>query len=333
MIPILIGLLLAALVGAAATHLFLPAWSSLLGPSRRVINYRGHGVEPSAGLALLVSVMVTAVIFSLGGLAGIDGAVAHPVPDARPAGGISLPPPFYGFIFLLTLAALAGFIDDQLGSRSARGLKGHLGSLVRGYGVTTGGLKAVALGAGGLVASASLDPATPGVLLLHAIVIALSANGFNLLDLRPGRAVKFFLVLAVLPALAWSLLGAASTGETAAFWLAPLAGGAMAYLPRDLGEKAMLGDTVSNLLGAAAGWTAAQLLPVPWELSLLAFLLVIHLVAEKYSLGEIIEKSPFLRAFDSLGRRGRPASERTAESSVENRHGCETSSNLKDAQP
>ncbi len=86
-----------------------------------------------------------------------------------------------------------------------------------------------------------------GEYLLAVGVLVLATNVFNLLDLRPGRALK-----------ALVLLGAALTLGT---WdseplraLGILLGGVLAMAPYDLGERGMLGDTGSNLVGALAGF-------------------------------------------------------------------------------
>ena len=80
-------------------------------------------------------------------------------------------------------------------------------------------------------------------------VIVLCTNVFNLLDLRPGRAIKVFVVLG-------AALTAAS-GEVRALWaLGLFAAPALVAGAYDLRERAMLGDTGANLLGAVGGLVA-----------------------------------------------------------------------------
>ena len=79
-----------------------------------------------------------------------------------------------------------------------------------------------------------------------ALVVTLATNLFNLLDLRPGRAVKAFVLLgAGLVVGEWSLDLVGALG----LWIAPILV-AGAY---DLRERAMLGDSGSNVVGAVAG--------------------------------------------------------------------------------
>ena len=79
--------------------------------------------------------------------------------------------------------ALIGLADDLV-SGPERGFRQHLGS-----GRTTGVLKAVGIPVLALAATRSLS---------GAALVSLSANGLNLLDTRPGRALKAFLAGAAL---------------------------------------------------------------------------------------------------------------------------------------
>lgn len=110
-----------------------------------------------------------------------------------------------GAAALASLAAGAlGALDDHAGATDIKGLRGHLGALRQGR-VTTGAVKILGLGATGLTAAALVDrPRSGGAVLRSAVggvVVAGSANVVNLLDLRPGRALKAS-VLAAAPLLA-----------------------------------------------------------------------------------------------------------------------------------
>ncbi|MCQ6349962.1 hypothetical protein NPL98_28810, partial [Bacillus cereus] len=74
------------------------------------------------------------------------------------------------------------------------------------------------------------------------------ANLANLLDLRPGRALKVVLPPAALLVLAAGEAERPRRGGTLA--LAALLPG-LAALPADLRERGMLGDAGANVLGAA----------------------------------------------------------------------------------
>ncbi|MBR8742755.1 hypothetical protein DSY14_13630 [Nocardiopsis sp. MG754419] len=186
-------------------------------------------------------------------------------------------------------AAAFGAYDDLVGSAEARGLRGHLGALARGR-VTTGVVKMVGIGAIGL-AAASLLRRGPGDTLVDGALIAAGANLVNLLDLRPGRAVKFAL-LAAAPALA----------TPAAPLVGPVVGASVALLPDELAERCMLGDAGANALGAALGVAAVVRAPRLVRLALLGVVVGLTLAGEVTSFSRVIERVPVLRHLDHWGR-------------------------------
>jgi len=131
--------------------------------------------------------------------------------------------------------------------------------------------------------------------LLGTGVLVLATNLFNLLDLRPGRAEKGLTLLA-----AGLCLGA--------WTFAPLellgifAGPALVGAAFTLRERAMLGDTGSNLLGAIGGvWLLTTLGPDA-RLIALAVVAGLTIYGELRSISPTIESVPPLRWLDSLGR-------------------------------
>lgn len=186
---------------------------------------------------------------------------------------------------------ILGLVDDRWGTAEFKGLKGHLRALRSGR-VTTGFLKA----AGGVALALGLAwRLHPGwEALAAAPLIALGANLFNLLDLRPLRALKGF----------WIMGGALAVGGPP---LVPaLLGLSVPYAVLEARRRLMLGDTGSNLLGGVVGTAAAATLPV-WSQGILVVLLLgFHLWAEKNSLSRWIEARPWARAVDDWGwnRRG-----------------------------
>ncbi len=131
----------------------------------------------------------------------------------------------------------------------ARGCKGHLGAAAHGR-VTTGLVKIVGIGATGLVAAALADRGRDDVgaldTLVGGAVVAGAANLANLLDLRPGRALKVT-VLACRCRCSWP------RGSRPAPRAAAAAGAALGVLRPDLAGTAMLGDTGANAAGALVG--------------------------------------------------------------------------------
>lgn len=247
-------------------------------------NFRGEAVPASVGLTYLI---VAAVFY--GSLIGTPAILADSAP-----------------VFLLVSLGfgLLGLIDDLWGSRSVGGFRGHIQSLLR-LRPTTGALKLVGGGLIALVAAYMLRGKDWTPLLVDAALIALAANTLNLLDVRPGRALFGFLLLC-LPV---AVMIAVTHSFTASVLIGPVAiAAALEWLP-DARGKAMMGDTGSNLLGALAGLACAIDLPLPGRVVLLLILAALNLTAERVSLSEAIEKTPWLRSIDrAIGARdGGPA--------------------------
>ncbi|KQZ87955.1 hypothetical protein ASD62_00055 [Phycicoccus sp. Root563] len=208
-----------------------------------------------------------------------------------------------GPVVAATAAAGLGALDDLVGDSSSKGFKGHLGALARGE-VTTGAVKILGLGLTGLASAALVDrrarrlgpgSVTPTVVdtLVGGAVVAGSANLLNLLDLRPGRALKVTLL--------WGAL--AATRPRGASAAAAAAGAASGLLKPDLAGEAMLGDTGANSAGALLGTALVQSTGRRGRLAALAALTALTLASEKVSFTSVIESTPVLRDLDALGRR------------------------------
>lgn len=192
----------------------------------------------------------------------------------------------------VTGVALLGLIDDVFGGPS-RGWRGHGAALLRGR-LSTGVLKAAGSLGLALYVLGRLG-VSDGDWLLGAAVLVLATNAFNLLDLRPGRAAKAFV-----------LLGAGLTLGSWEIWplwkLGLFAGPAVVAGGYDLREEAMLGDTGSNLLGGLAGLWLVLTLSRTGQLVALGLLVLATVYGELRSISALVEKTPGLRQLDSWGR-------------------------------
>ncbi|GGL25322.1 hypothetical protein H9L10_05030 [Phycicoccus endophyticus] len=196
-------------------------------------------------------------------------------------------------------AGAFGALDDLAGDSGSKGLKGHLGAAARGE-LTTGAVKIAGLGLTGLAAAALADrgrgEASTLDTLVGAGVVAGSANLANLLDLRPGRALKAT-ALAGTPIALGGGAGAASAGAAV--------GAALAALGPDLAGRSMLGDTGANAAGALVGVALVHGCGRRGRLGALAVLVATTLVSERVSFTAVIESTPVLRELDAWGRGGR----------------------------
>jgi hypothetical protein len=131
--------------------------------------------------------------------------------------------------------------------------------------------------------------------LLAAAVLVLATNAFNLLDLRPGRSIKAFVLLGTGLAL--------GAGSARTLWsLGLFCGPALVAGALDLRERGMLGDSGASLLGALAGLWLVLTLSGPGQLVALGLLVVVTVYGELRSLSALIERTPGLRQLDSWGR-------------------------------
>ena len=108
-------------------------------------------------------------------------------------------------------------------------------------------------------------------MLGDAALVAASANLVNLLDLRPGRALKVVTLVGAAGALA-------SRAQGRRRFVAPTVA-ALAFLPGDVGERTMLGDAGANGLGALLGVAAVRSAGATTRLLLLTAVLGLTAVA------------------------------------------------------
>jgi UDP-GlcNAc:undecaprenyl-phosphate/decaprenyl-phosphate GlcNAc-1-phosphate transferase len=263
---------------------------------KRVPNYRAVDVPLGLGWAWVVVgaywLLVAVAGIATGSTAALGSLVAA---------------------LLVLGVALLGWLDDRYGTGEARGLRGHLRALARGR-VTTGLVKLVGIGGLSVAAAwflparlASTGPWSWVAWACGAIVIAGTTNLVNLLDLRPGRALKAYVLLCLVAALS-QLRPPFGGGTPAALGLAlvgvvPVLVPALAVWRLDLSERGMLGDMGANAAGATAGYALASTLPLPGLLVAAVLVATLNLASERVSFSSVIQGNRALRWVDALGRK------------------------------
>ncbi|MEZ5372286.1 MAG: hypothetical protein R2704_06045 [Microthrixaceae bacterium] len=124
---------------------------------------------------------------------------------------------------------------------------------------------------------------------MDGALIAGSANLMNLFDLRPGRALK----VSALTAGAMSLTTRRYDTEPAV-----VVGASLGLMRDDLAERAMLGDTGANALGAVLAVGAVQRWMPRARLAGLTTVAVATLTSERVSFTKVIADTPGLRHLD-----------------------------------
>jgi len=243
-------------------------------------NHRGIATPTGLGIAVLVGILGGATLV----------AFIHAVSEDSPSPAIALIA-FVGIGLLGFGFGAIGFYDD-LAAQPERGWRAHVPALLKGR-LTPGGLKMVGGGALAFMFGAATSTSF-GWAIVDAALIALMANLFNALDVRPGRACKAYVVGAIPLAI---------LGHSLTVPLSATLGAVAAFALFDLRERAMLGDAGSNAIGAILGGAIVEVHPASWfRLGLLVFLLALTAVAEGPTLSVWIDRIRPLRAFDRLWR-------------------------------
>ncbi|HEX5762761.1 MAG TPA: hypothetical protein VFY04_06530 [Solirubrobacterales bacterium] len=271
------------LAGIAVGLLVVPAGvRGLLDAGLARQNYRGRMLAFPLG-----AVLATAALVALAPLAFLDDRADLDLLD----------PELRRWMPYLLGVAFLGFLDDSLGRGEAvttpRGWRGHARALREGR-LSTGAIKAI-----GALALAAYVVSGRGLeswrYLADVALLILATNAFNLLDLRPGRAEKGLALLGVGLCLgAWTL----APLELLGVFAGPIAVGAWFTLR----ERAMLGDTGSNLIGAVTGVWLLTSLGGDARLIALFAISALTVYGELRSISAAIERVPPLRWLDSLGR-------------------------------
>ena len=132
-------------------------------------------------------------------------------------------------------------------------------------------------------------------IVVNTLIIALFTNLINLFDLRPGRSIKIFILLSII------MLFTSSIKEYN-FIFYSFYGILVIYFPLDLKAKSMTGDVGSNVLGITLGIFCGLTHSLIVKSIYLFILIIIHIIAEKVSFSNIIEKNKVLKFMDDLGR-------------------------------
>ena len=277
-LPFLIALLVASLLAPALLR-------ELARGGHVKPNWRSRELPfPFGTLVLAAAVVALVPLMALSKLAGTHVFHAEITPIA---------------LYCLGVLCL-GLLDDTLGDEprrggpgERRGWRGHGGALLGGE-LSTGVLKAVGCLGLALLAASYLGLSDARWLLAVGVLV-LCTNVFNLLDLRPGRSTKAFVLLGAGLAL--------GSSELRPLWsLGLFAAPALVAGAYDLRERAMLGDTGANLLGALGGLWLVLTLSGTGQLVALAVLAAITVYGELRSISALVERTPGLRYLDSWGR-------------------------------
>jgi UDP-N-acetylmuramyl pentapeptide phosphotransferase/UDP-N-acetylglucosamine-1-phosphate transferase len=234
-------------------------------------NYKGDEIPQGIGILLLMATMISSVFLLL---------------------TTNQSKLCFLYLFGLSVVGLGGMLDDLLGTQDVKGLRGHIHQLTKGR-MTTGAIKIITTGVVSLFISISYWPEWMDV-FINLLLMMLYTNTINLFDVRPGRAVKIFLLgnisLWIMGDYPWCFISFLLTG------------GLLAVFKGDLQCKYILGDVGSNILGFTLGFAFAVSVEGWIKIAIIVLLFILHIIAETSSISYMIEQSKWLSCFDQMGR-------------------------------
>lgn len=262
-------------IGVVITLVSIPHIDKLLDRGGLIRqNYRGNLIPVGMGIVFIPALLINSTILLFS--------------NVKPERITNILVLSFGIITM----CLVGLMDDTLGNRNDTGLKGHFVKLFKGD-LTTGAFKALVGGFVGLFVSVTLSK-NPLDIIVGTLVIALATNFMNLLDLRPGRAIKVYLFIVII-----CLIFCSKFERELMMLILPAV---VAYFYYDLKAMAMMGDAGSNILGVSMGIFIVLAFDIKVKIAVLILLIAIHVLTEFYSLTKIIEKNSILNKIDKFGR-------------------------------
>lgn len=262
-------------IGVVVTLTSVSMISKMLEKSDMIrANYKGDMIPVGLGLVFIPTLIINSVILIYSNI----------VPEK-----IIM---IYMLLFASISMSFVGIIDDSLGNRGVTGLLGHFKALFKGT-LTTGAFKALLGGFVGLTIAVTISKSIPNI-IVATLVVALSTNMMNLFDLRPGRAIKVYTLLAII-----IFIASAKFQREVMMLILPAV---LAYFYFDLRALTMMGDAGSNVLGVSLGVFIVSSFGLAVQVVCLILLVLIHILTEKFSLTKIIENNKFLNYLDRLGR-------------------------------
>lgn len=267
---LLVGLLLARLM----INVCRPV---LEAPMLKRTNYRDRQIYTARGLViLLVTLGVESIRVAFASL----GIGSKDVSELRSA-----------VVLAVVVYGLLGLIDDCLAVGVDRGFRGHIAALMHGR-LTSGMLKMIGGGAVAMLIVASPGFPAGRSIIVDGVLIAACANAGNLFDRTvphdQGRVARFRGGCGDARSCRWPDCDCDRCGGRDA--------------PRGGSERAMLGDTGANPLGAVIGIGIVFGASSTGRLVACLIAVAINLAAERWSFSEIIESSAVLRFLDGIGQ-------------------------------
>ncbi len=234
-------------------------------------NYKNDMVPTGGGLLFIFSCVIVWSIFLIAGIGEKEVII--------------------NYIFLTIIIGLTGFIDDIAGNKKNQGFRKHFKKILDKK-LTTGCFKVIISTVTVSLVIYEKNYTYYGFLLVLLLII-LMTNFLNLLDLRPGRSIKFFIL---------GFLFVVITLPEMLLYFIPFII-LLPYLAYELKGQIMMGDTGANVLGVILGYTFSFWVNQSGLIVMILSLLILNLLSEKYSFTKIIKENKILNWLDKIGRK------------------------------
>ncbi|WP_245579449.1 glycosyl transferase family 4 [Halonatronum saccharophilum] len=272
-LDIILDMLLLVLISILLSQVTLKLIPPMLIEGRSLAkNYQGRTIPVGYGMVFALNVIA---ILMIGSLLGYYRIIT-----------------VYPLMILILAMAFVGLLDDTIGSKDSQGFSGHFKRLIVEKRLTTGAIKAIFSLLIVLFINFYLGNNIV-VIFIDTLLILLMANFINLLDLRPGRALKMSLFLLIIIFV---------IGSRVRVLAIPIITIVAWTLPFDLRAEGMMGDVGANVLGGIIGFLVIIAFGLTFKLIILLALLAVHIYAEFYSLSRLIKRNKLLLYVDRLGR-------------------------------
>lgn len=246
-------------------------------------NFAGQLIPTAGGILLYVNLLVTwlVVVGLMYGFSLYQGSIRT----------MSL------FLVGSLAVLLFGWQDDSAHDHKNKGLRGHLKTLWYEQRMTSGLLKAFGIFGTAVIICIPLSAGISEA-LIHILLLTMASNLINLFDVRPTRAIKVFWLIFLLV----FATGPIFYSTIAWIFLLPVLSGTLWFFFRDASGEIMLGDTGANYLGFLLGFEMMVMLSMPLKVMMVCLFLLLHVIAERISFSQAIQKRGWLKWLDSLGR-------------------------------
>lgn len=200
---------------------------------------------------------------------------------------------FFALILYLSGIWFIGLVDDRLGNKEQKGLKGHIMAFITKGKISTGILKITTTIFFASIFILYIQPVTVGEWIRYGIILILTPHIFNLFDTRPLRVWKISLLYGslFLPLLQFMPFSAYLYIVTFFFVFYVFEGH----------KIAMLGDNGATLIGGIFAVMTIMHASISQQWTLIGLFFLLTALSEKISFSKFIEKSNVLRWLDGLG--------------------------------